>query len=527
MQSFGDNVKAGIAVNKRFAEARVKKTHSLKAQISQGEIPWRDLGGCKSLVAPAGGLNRTYLLRHLLALRLWRRFLALRYASAASRLLAPIWTITPRHVAAEALSLHLFAADSPAARNSAKLTIVNLLADRSIPTISPLPRRVLMLTPSLAAGGAERQLVLCANGLSARGWDVMVAAKHLTRPLGCDALVPELSGLPVLQIEACRTGSLSSPLLMALPPDFRELLIRLYHLVCLHRPSVVHAWMDEMGAAGGLAAALAGVPKIILSARNLAPHRFLLPQLSVIHAAMNVLIDHRAAVLINNSQAGANDYASWLGRPLGNISVLRNGFPDLPDGDQSQWRKRLGIGKDAPVVGGMFRLAFEKRPKLWLQTASRLSARHPAMQFIIFGNGEMRQDVADLARRLGLRDRLHLPGFTAGRADALASLDVFLLTSLYEGTPNVALECQWLGIPFVATDAGGLKEALARPQPIPADPIALADAVESSLGKSREPKRDWIVRNFGLERMLDETERLYQLAEGDISRAGTAPKDAL
>jgi len=370
-----------------------------------------------------------------------------------------------------------------------------------------------MLTPSLAAGGAERQLVLTARGLATRGWTVEVAAKHLEIPAGCDALRGDLGAIPVFAVAAKDTAPAGRALadggLQALPPDFFALLADLHALILDRRPTVVHAWMDEMAAAGGLAAAMAGVPRIVLAGRNLAPHHFGVPQLGAIAGVMRALADDPRVVLVNNSRAGAADYARWLDVQEHRIGVVRNGFVPIADGDRSAWRRRLGIPAEAPVIGGLFRLAPEKRPLLWMEVAARVLDRISDAHFVIFGDGPLRPTMEQRAERLRLRGRIHLPGVTSEREDAFAAFDLFLLTSVHEGTPNVVLECQWLGLPMVVTGAGGVVEAVAEPELIDDHPDTLAEAVVARLGRASVRRHDWIERRFGLARMIDETETLF------------------
>ena len=489
--------------------------------VSHVEVPWRQLAGCGTLLAPAGGRLRRYRRRHVVSLRLWRRLhsaiesslpeAAARLGHRIAALVLPLWRLGPGHVAAEAAAVHRNAGDHAEGRRAVAAAVAALLRE-AVPLPESEPGRVLMLIPSLAAGGAERQLVLCARGLAQKGWQVEVVAKHLAAPPGSSALRPDLVDIAVEAIAAEQEGGeFLDDAVLDLPPPARELVVRLHGLIRRRRPAVVHAWMDEMSAWGGLAAVLAGVPRVILAGRNLAPDRFGLPQPGALWAALRCLADHPGVSLTNNSNAGAVDYARWLGIAPGRIGVLRNGFVPMEPGDGTRWRRRLGIPLAAPVVGGLFRLAWEKNPMLWLDAAAILAARHPAMHFVIFGEGPLRQSLQRRSEQLGLSGRLHLPGVTLGRRDALAALDVFLLTSRYEGTPNVALECQALGLALVATDAGGLCEALAdRQSVVAADADCLAEAVTARLGCRAPERGEWLQRHFGLDRMLSETEALYR-----------------
>ncbi|MBI3445407.1 MAG: glycosyltransferase [Magnetospirillum sp.] len=489
--------------------------------VPHDDVPWSQMPRWGGVLAPVGGRLRRYHCLHLVLLRLWRRLHVVlerrenrpvtKLVYGAAGLALSLWRLLPKHVAAEAAAIHHGAGDQPQGRRMVTAAVTAMLGRGGAGGGDGNGEggRVLMLTPSLAAGGAERQLVLSARGLAGRGWRVEVWAKHLDDPSGHDALRPDLGDIPVGLIEGAMLGGLADDCLLALPPAARNLTIRLHDLISRRNPAVVHAWMDEMAAWGGLAAVLAGVPRVVLGGRNLAPHRFGLPQLGAMRAALRVLADHPRVSLINNSMAGAADYAEWLGLEPGRISILRNGFVPLEAADGGPWRQRLGIPADTPVVGGMFRLASEKDPLLWLKVAALLADRHPTMRFVIFGAGPLDAVVRRERDRLGLAARLSLPGVTLGREEALALLDVFLLTSRHEGTPNVVLECQSVGLPLVAVAAGGLCEAWADPDPVAADPEALANAVLERLGRRMPSRCDWLEANFGMERLLTETEALY------------------
>src|SRR5690606_17870421 len=107
-------------------------------------------------------------------------------------------------------------------------------------------------------------------------------------------------------------------------------------------------------------------------------------------------------------------------------------------------------------------------------------------ELVILGEGPMRDDIIEMADELGLRERVHLLGFRDNPADYVAHADVFVLTSLFEGFPNVVAEALALGRTVVATDApGGAAEILQDGAcgflaPV-GDVDAVARAIESAL----------------------------------------------
>ena len=112
-----------------------------------------------------------------------------------------------------------------------------------------------------------------------------------------------------------------------------------------------------------------------------------------------------------------------------------------------------------------------------------------------------------------------MPGATTDIATPLSSMNLFLLTSEFEGTPNVVLEAQWLGLPVVATNAGGTSEAL--DEGVTGwcfkEPDACAMAAKSCalltdskyLNNLKTRGPEFIEEHFGLDRMIDETLCLY------------------
>lgn len=131
----------------------------------------------------------------------------------------------------------------------------------------------------------------------------------------------------------------------------------------------------------------------------------------------------------------------------------------------------------------------------------------------------MRREMESFCINNGLKGRVHLPGVRLDIATPLSAMNVFVLTSEFEGTPNVLLEAQWLGLPIVSTDAGGTKESF-RPgetglMATLSSPESLASLVGIYLDNDRmrahanEAGRKFVAEVFGMKRMIDETLDLY------------------
>ena len=147
---------------------------------------------------------------------------------------------------------------------------------------------------------------------------------------------------------------------------------------------------------------------------------------------------------------------------------------------RDEMRDELGIPRDAFLIGTVGRLAAVKAHDDLIHAARDLFASHPRAALVIVGGGPLAGRLESLAARLGIADRVFLPGARRDALDITAALDVFVLPSRSEGTPMALLEAMALGTPVVATAVGGVPEIVADGQSgllvRPREPRALADA---------------------------------------------------
>lgn len=401
-----------------------------------------------------------------------------------------------------------------------------------------IPRRVLLVNAGLAAGGAERQIVNTLIGLRDSGAceSVGLLAEYIDHAPHLDFFLHELNtaGIEVSQVR--HAISLSDDGLSSVSPEVADLLgdiapgliqetLNLVEEFRFRRPEIVHAWQDSSSIKAGIAAVIAGVPRIVLASRNVTPMNFTYYQ-DYMHPAYRALASLDCVTFLNNSEAGAADYTRWLGLPRQRFAVVRNGvdlgyLKRVEDELIREYRQSIGIPENALVVGSIFRFWAEKRPILWLQTAVLVAKRFPEVHFLIIGDGPLRPEMESFIADNGLKGKVHLPGTRPEVATPLSAMNVFVLTSEFEGTPNVVLEAQWLGLPVVATDAGGTRESfecnitglLAATSAVEEIASLIVEylADKNRLAKAEIHGPQFVERAFGCNRMIKETVELYGL----------------
>jgi glycosyltransferase involved in cell wall biosynthesis len=405
-----------------------------------------------------------------------------------------------------------------------------------------IPRRVLLVNAGLAAGGAERQIVNTLVGLKASGRceSVGLLAEYIDHAPNLDFFLHELeaTGIEVNQVEhsvSLSDDGLSSvdtevaELLADIAPNLIEEILNLVEEFRSRRPEVIHAWQDSSSIKAGIAAVIAGVPRIVLASRNVTPMNFTYYQ-DYMQPAYRALASQVSVRFLNNSEAGAVDYTQWLGLPKERFAVVRNGVDlgYLTRADKkiiNEYRQSLCIPENAQVVGSIFRFWAEKRPMLWLKTAVLVAKRYPDVHFLVIGEGPMRREMEAFINDNGLKGRVHLPGARPDVATPLSAMNIFVLTSEFEGTPNVVLEAQWMGLPIVSTDAGGAREAFIHGETGFLATTATAEdisglviqclATQALRAEAATKGPAFVERDFGVSRMIQETLALYGLPQNE------------
>lgn len=433
----------------------------------------------------------------------------------------------------------------PIARAAALLSPDVLLADlaRSYPRA---PRAVfahdpiLLVNASLAAGGAERQFVTLVRALLRRG--VAPARLHValfdtSSERGNAHFLPDLQDTGVALHVLPETPARPEPgaedgLVAALPLALRSDLTRLLPLVRDLRPGILQGWQDRASLACGLAGVMSGTPRIVLSARNMRPDLRNDGRLSTMRGLMRQLCLWEGIVLAANAEAAARDYGQWLDLPDGGVRTLLNGL------DLDRFRIRRPARPAAPSgprvveVLGVFRLAANKRPLLWLRTFALLKARLPfPIRGRIVGVGALRDDMLREMEALGITGDVTLEGRIDDPARIYGASDMLLLMSRVEGTPNVVIEAQACGMAVAACDVGGTAEALLQegassglllPAEITEEEAArqIADWLPAARLADPGPRRAFVTGRYDMTVLADTALSLYGLVPGP--QAGAA-----
>jgi len=228
-------------------------------------------------------------------------------------------------------------------------------------------------------------------------------------------------------------------------------------------PDVAIGWLPWATCFTAVAASLAGVPRIVMALRSESPARRDVRPPAWLRP-FEILSGRLADVILANSRACRDDYARWAFLPLAKMKVLYSGIDEqelrpLAEHEVARVRTELGI-RTRHLVGIVGRLSPEKDHRTFLEAFSLLRETVQDVHALVIGDGVEEERLRDAAARMNLSPHVSFLGARRDVPALMGCLDVLALTSRTEGFPMVVLEAQALGVPVVATAAGGTPEAL-------------------------------------------------------------------
>jgi len=220
---------------------------------------------------------------------------------------------------------------------------------------------------------------------------------------------------------------------------------------------------------------------------------------------------------------------------VGPAATIPNGIRldrlSRPSVGRADWRAREGLPADAFVLACVARLSFPKGIDIAVRICAGARLRSSGIHLVVAGDGEMRAELAGLAARLGVGERVRFLGERNDVADVLGASDALLIPSRVEGHPITAMEALAAGCPVVGFAVGGVDEIVEHGRTgwvVPAgDEASLIGAIVMIAGDRRRAEQAGAegrqsASRFSIEVTADRYLQLYRelLAPDGASRAG-------
>jgi glycosyltransferase involved in cell wall biosynthesis len=300
--------------------------------------------------------------------------------------------------------------------------------------------------------------------------------------------------------------------------------LRLVAILKRSRPDLVHAWMYHAAMIGGLAARIAGVPRLVWSIHhsNLSRGANKLSTLAVIRSA--ALLSHILPARIVYVAHTARDVHERICFSRSKGVVIHDGFDVSkfrPDPlARASVRAELGVSDDVALIGVVARFDPQKGHAIFVDAAAKLRTLVPEARFVLAGRGVDAKNkvLVRWIEKAGIADNVFLLGHRSDVNWLMASLDILLLPSVGEAFPNVVGEAMACGVPCVATDVGDTAVLIGDTGLVspPQDSTCLADQIAELLRRSRQERealgalaRQRVVQEFRLAIAARKYDELY------------------
>ncbi len=374
-----------------------------------------------------------------------------------------------------------------------------------------MKKNVAIVITKLELGGAQKVALYLAENFSREKYNV-----HLITGEG-GYLVAEAKNIKNINIVFMKELKHSiSPF-----SDLRALsLLKKYFKE--NKIDIVHTHSSKAGFLGRLAAASAKVPLVVHTIHGFSFHEYQNPVIHVLY----VLLERIAAAKTGKLVAVGDDVIEYgLKKKVGRKEkyvLIRAGVDislfEKAKSNKKQYLERYGLNPKTYTAGTVANLKKQKNPLAFIEIAKEVIKVDPNIQFVFAGEGPLRKQVEKKIVEYGIENKVKFVGWVSEPEEFVKSIDVFLLTSLWEGLPCTLAQAAAAGKPCVATNIGGNREILkdletgALYDPFDyrqaAEKIILFKNMDRPEEKYPEETRK-ILAEFDLKYMLKKHEELY------------------
>lgn len=296
-----------------------------------------------------------------------------------------------------------------------------------------MEKKLIILTRSMFAGGAERVIAQLANYFVKKEVECTLVTIDNEKVLY--DLDTRISVIPV--------GKKADGKVVDKFKRYQEV----RRIVSEIKPDVVLSMPEDIGIYVILALIGTRIP-VFVSERN---NPWVMPDVKVTRILRRLMYPFASGIIFQTEMA-----KSFFPKSLQKRGIVIGNPVDA---------KRIPVpyeGERKKVIVGAGRLDTQKNFSLLISAFAEFSKEETEYELVIFGEGRLRNQLKEEAKSLYISEKVHLPGRKNDLLEIMNSCSMFVLSSDYEGMPNVLIEAMCMGMPVISTDcpSGGPRELI-------------------------------------------------------------------
>lgn len=373
-------------------------------------------------------------------------------------------------------------------------------------------KKIIYIIGQLGRGGAERQFFELLNGINKKKYKPIVVSLSQGSTITDDATMSDYwakrikgLGLEVIQLQRNKHREFSR-------------IIKLIKILRREKPHIIHSYLTSANTYGRIAALFTRIPIIIASERssyevgvNKSKYGIYLDKMLSCFSSAIICNSHKASSMLINKHKYKNE----------KVHTIHNGIEIRIFSERYNQNKKINNG--AKTIGMVANHSRVKNYKLFLDAVDIVisGSGNKDINILAVGDGPLKEESIEYSNKLGIKSKVKFVRATTDEIPKfLHRMDVFILSSNYEGLSNAIMEAMAAGLPCVVTDVGGNSELVIDGKTgyivPPYDPDALAYKVLHLLNNNRLAKKfgsagqKLMRKEFSLEKMVMNTEKIYE-----------------
>ncbi len=183
-------------------------------------------------------------------------------------------------------------------------------------------------------------------------------------------------------------------------------------------------------------------------------------------------------------------------------------------------RRELGLDDQIKLIGMVGRLSYQKSPETLINAIPIIVDEFPNTYFVLIGDGELRSYAEKLIEKLNIEEQVTILGFRNDVPSLLMDLDIYVLSSIYEGLGRSLTEAMYCKVPVVATEVEGVPELVKNNETgilvPPLNSVELAYGILFALKNQEKVSAmansayQRVLKIFSINKMINDISNLYE-----------------